>query len=216
MIFTRKGEVRRCGETEKTIYDFLITAYGCGLEMGKQINYWLKYEEFLKIAQTALDCGCVIIKPDSGKRKYGQTLDIITEDKCRYYFYLPEAGTLMSQQIPFQSEQMIGYNAAGNTVIEAGFSSIYDNKKEITRSRLFVISGYYNETGEYIARPKCLTQTYQKLVRIVKRIAPYTEITDHIISTQNNDYLQEREWIHKEYISASCLKLKASMNYKLV
>ena len=184
--------------------------------MGKQINYWLKYEEFLQIAQTALDCGCVIIKPDSGKRKYGQTLDIVTDDKCRYYFYLPEAGTLMSQQIPFQSEQMIGYNAAGNTVIEAGFSSIYDNKKEITRSRLFVISGYYNETGKYIARPKCLTQTYQKLVRIVKRIAPYTEITDHIISTQNNDYLQEREWIHKEYISASCLKLKASMNYKLV
>ena len=59
-------------------------------------------------------------------------------------------------------------------------------------------------------------ETYQKLVRIVKRIAPYIEITDHIISTQNNDYLQEREWIHKEYISASCLKLKASMNYKLV
>ena len=100
--------------------------------------------------------------------------------------------------------------------IEAGFSSIYDNKKEITRSRLFVISGYYNETGKYIARPKCLTQTYQKLVHIVKRIAPYTEITDHIISTQNNDYLQQREWIHKEYISASCLKLKASKNYKLV
>ena len=89
-------------------------------------------------------------------------------------------------------------------------------KKEITRSRLFVISGYYNETGEYIARPKCLTQTYQKLVRIVKRTAPYTEITDHIISTQNNDYLQEREWIHKEYISASCLELKVSKNYKLV
>ena len=53
-------------------------------------------------------------------------------------------------------------------------------------------------------------------VRIVKRIAPYTEITDHIISAQNNDYLQKREWIHKEYISASCLKLKVSKNYKLV
>ena len=184
--------------------------------MGKQINYWLKYEEFLQIAQTALDCGCVIIKPDSGERKYGQTLGIITEDKCRYYFYLPEAGTLMSQQIPFQSEQMIGYNAAGNTVIEVGFSFIYDNKKEITRSRLFVISGYYDEMGNYIARPDCLTRVYQKIVRIVKRIAPYTEITDHIISTQNNDYLQEREWIHKEYISASCLKLKVSKNYKLV
>lgn len=43
----------------------------------------------------------------------------------------------MAQQIPFQSEQLIGYNAAGNTVIEAGFSFIHDNKKEITRSHLF-------------------------------------------------------------------------------
>lgn len=66
--------------------------------MGKQINYWLKY---------------------------GKTLDIITEDKCCYYFHLPEAGTLMAQQIPFQSGQLIGYNAACNTVIEAGFSFIH-------------------------------------------------------------------------------------------
>lgn len=184
--------------------------------MGKQINYWLKYEEFLQIAQAALDYGCVIVKPDLEKIKYGQTLDIITEDKCCYYFYLPEAGTLMAQQIPFQSEQLIGYNGAGNTVIEAGFSFIHDNKKEITRSRLFVISGYYNETGEYIVRPECLTRIYHKLVRIVKKIAPHTEITDHIISMHDNDYLQEREWKHKEYISASCLELKVSKNYRLI
>ena len=184
--------------------------------MGKQIDYWLKYEGFLQIAQAALDYGCVIVKPDLGKIKYGKTLDIITEDKCRYYFYLPEAGTLMTQQIPFQSGQLIGYNAAGNTVIEAGFSFIHDNKKEITRSRLFVISGYYNETGGYIARPECLTRIYHKLVRIVKKIAPYTQITDHFISMHDKDYLQERVWKHKEYISASCLELKVSKNYRLI
>lgn len=93
-------------------------------------------------------------------------------------------------------------------VIEAGFSFIHDNEKKITRSRLFAISGYYDETGEYIARLECLTRIYQKLVRIVKKTAPYTEITDYIVSTHNNDYLQEREWKHKEYISASCLELK--------
>ena len=184
--------------------------------MGKQINYWLKYEEFLQIAQVALDCGCIIIKPDSEKIKYGRSLDIITEDKCRYYFYLPEAGSLMVQEIPFQGGQMTGYNAAGNTVIEAGFSFIHNNEKEITRSRLFAISGYYDETGEYIARPECLTRIYHKLVRIVKKTAPYTEITDHIISMHDNDYLQEREWKHKEYISASCLELKVSKNYRLI
>lgn len=82
--------------------------------MGKQINYWLGREEFLHIAQAALDCGCVIIKPGPGKTEYGQTLDIITEDSRRYYFYLPEAGSLMAQKIPFPDGQMIGYNAAGS------------------------------------------------------------------------------------------------------
>lgn len=184
--------------------------------MGKQINYWLNREEFLHIAQTALDCGCVIIKQGPGKMEYGQTLDIISEDSRRYYFYLPEAGSLMAQKVPFPDGQMIGYNAAGNTVIEAGFSFIHDSEKQITRSRLFTISGYYDETGEYIARPDCLTRTYQKLVRTVKKTAPYTELTDRIISTRDSDYLQEREWKHKEYISASCLALKIAKNYKLI
>lgn len=34
--------------------------------MGKQINYWLGYEDFVKIAQVALDCGCIIIKKFRG------------------------------------------------------------------------------------------------------------------------------------------------------
>lgn len=182
--------------------------------MGKQINYWLNHKEFLQIAQAALDCGCVIMKKDSGKIKYGQTLDMVTEDWTSYYFYLPEAGSLMAQQIPFQGEPMFAYNAVGNTVIQAGFSHINDDEKKITRSRLFVISGYYDENGEYIARPECLTKIYQKLVRVVKKIAPYTEITDHIIS--KHDIFQEEEWKHKEYISPSCLTLKVSKHYKLV
>ena len=51
--------------------------------MGKQINYWLGYTDFLQIAQAALDCGCVIIKPVSEKLIYGQTLDIVTENQHR-------------------------------------------------------------------------------------------------------------------------------------
>lgn len=34
--------------------------------MGKQINYWAGYDDFLKIAQAALDCGCIIIKKSKG------------------------------------------------------------------------------------------------------------------------------------------------------
>lgn len=32
--------------------------------MGKQINYWLGYADFLQIAQAALDCGCVRLVPE--------------------------------------------------------------------------------------------------------------------------------------------------------
>ena len=183
--------------------------------MGKQINYWLGHAEFLQIAQTALNCGCVIVKRVSGQWVYGQALDIVTQDEHRYYFYLPEAGKLMDQQIPFLNEQMIGYNAIGNTVIEAGFSFIREKQKKIARSRLFVISGYYDKSGEYVARPECLTKTYQKLVRVVKKVAPYTELTDHIVSIRDNDYLQDKEWTHKEYVSPSYLELRTSQNYEL-
>ena len=184
--------------------------------MGKQINYWITYKDFLQVAKIALDCGCTIIKPSFEKIMYGQTLDMITENIYRYYFYLPEAGEIMGQQIPFQCEQKIGYNAAGNTVIEAGFSLIRDSEKEIIKSRLFAISGYYDENGEYITRPECLTRIYQKLVRTVKKIAPYTEIVDYITSIHSDNYLQKKEWKHKEYVSPSCLALKISQDYKLV
>lgn len=184
--------------------------------MGKQINYWIDYEDFLEIAQTALDCGCIIIRSSSEKMMYGQSLHIVTEEICQYYFYLPEAGKMMSQQIPFPAEQVIGYNAAGNTVIEAGFSFINEKEKEITRSRLFTTSGYYDETGEFIVRPECLTKVYHKLVRTAKKVAPYTEIVDYITSIHGNDYLQEKEWRHKEYVSPSCLALKVLKNYRLI
>ena len=62
--------------------------------MGKQINYWLGYSEFLQIAHTALDCGCLIIKQDSEELIYGKTLDTVTVNQHRYYFYLPEAGCM--------------------------------------------------------------------------------------------------------------------------
>jgi len=184
--------------------------------MGKQINYWLGYTDFLQIAQAALDCGCVIIKSISGELVYGQTLDTVTEDEHQYYFYLPEAGKLLGKQIPFQNESLTGYNAVGNTVIEAGFSFIDDEQKKITRSRLFAISGYYDENGEYVPRPDCLTKTYNRLVRIAKKVAPYTELTDYIISTRDSSYLQEKEWKHKEYVSPSFLALRAIQKYELV
>lgn len=158
--------------------------------MGKQINYWLGYEDFLKIAQVALDCGCIIIKKGSEKLLYGKTL-------------------------PFNGNNIQSYSPIGSTVIKGGFSFRNDKSKTITRSRLFVISSYYDEQGEYISRPECVTKIYNKLVRTVKKIAPYTVLIDKYISTKEDTYLQEVEWKHKEYISPQYLNLKECKNYHL-
>ncbi|EEG55094.1 hypothetical protein CLOSTASPAR_02830 [[Clostridium] asparagiforme DSM 15981] len=32
--------------------------------MGKQINYWMDYDNFLSLSQKALDLGCTIVKED--------------------------------------------------------------------------------------------------------------------------------------------------------
>lgn len=90
-----------------------------------------------------------------------------------------------------------------------------DAKRTITRSRLFVISGYYNDKGEYVPRPDCVTKLYNRLVRVVKKVAPYTELVDSYISTKDGDYLQEKQWKHKEYISPQVLQLKLHENYTL-
>lgn len=183
--------------------------------MGKQINYWLGYEDFLKIAQVALDCGCIIIKKVSEKLIYGQGLDIVTEHEHYYWFYVSEAGALSGKTLPFNDNDIQGYSPVGNTVIEAGFSFKNDKSKTITRSRLFVISGYYDEQGEYISRPECVTKIYNKLVRITKKVAPLTELIDKYTSIKDDTYLHEVEWKHKEYITPEYLNLKESNNYKL-
>lgn len=32
--------------------------------MGKQINYWMDYDNFLLVAQMAVDLGCTVVKED--------------------------------------------------------------------------------------------------------------------------------------------------------
>ncbi len=50
---------------------------------------------------------------------------------------------------------------------------------------------------------------------MVKRLAPYTELTDTYVSMNDDDYLQEKEWKHKEYISPQFLRLKLTEDYRL-
>lgn len=183
--------------------------------MGKQINYYMGYEDFRLITKKALECGCRIVKSVEGKIVQSTSIDFVTEEEKQYYFYLPEVGELNAKMLPNGHEAIGGYNASGNVVIEAGFSYINTNGKKITRARLFVISGYYDEQGQWIPRPERLEKVYNKLVREVKKVAPYTELTDTYISRRDEDYLQECEYKHKEYVTAECLRLRNELKYRL-
>ena len=60
-----------------------------------------------------------------------------------------------------------------------------------------------------------MTKVYHSLVRYVKKIAPYTEFTDILISTKDENYGEEYEYRHKEYITKNCLDLINNKGYKL-
>ena len=182
--------------------------------MGKQINYYMGYEDFLLVAQEAINCGCTILKKENGKMVGSNSIDAVTRNCRQYYFYWPD-GEKQDGKAGCISEMAGGYNEAGNVTIEAGFSRRDDAKKEISKGRLFVISGYYDAQGSWIPRPDYVTKVYNKLVRAVKKIAPYTELTDILISTRDEDYLQEYEWKRKEYITQEYLRLREIFGYRL-
>jgi len=177
--------------------------------VGKQTNYWLSYQHFLKIAQVTLDCDCVIIKSVQGKIELGNNIEIVSKSTNLYYFlpfetYENEQENLDLRKLCLQCQ-----------VIEAGFSTIHEPTKEILRSRIYVGTGYYNEPGQYISRNDSLTLIYNKLVRTAKKLAPFVELVDVMISTRDATYLQEIEYRHKEYVSPEFLNLREFQGYKL-
>lgn len=188
--------------------------------MGKQINYWMDYDSFLLLAQKALELGGVIVREDfeSGKVIKDNDISIVNRTHYRYYFHFPEAGEIEIETINQKERIKSGYCESGNSIIEAGYSQVVNDgeNKKITRSRIYCISGYYNASKEYIQTPDCLTKIYHSLQRFVKKLAPYTEITDVRVSMRDEDYLKEYEYVHKEYISKKCLDLKINEGYVLL
>ena len=136
--------------------------------MGKQINYYMGFKDFIKVAQFALDLGCVICREENKKIICSNHIDIVTPSVKRYFFYLPEAGELRVRTENGR-EEIGGYNASGIALIEAGFSYVKHDRKTITRGRLFSISGYYDESGNWMERPECVKKVFDKIARKVKK-----------------------------------------------
>ena len=171
--------------------------------MGKQINYWLEYEGFLKIAEAALQKGCEILKVDNGKVIRGNAISIITPNSFNYYFHYPPAGEVVIGSFQDGREFInSGYTPSGNTLIEAGFSYISEVEKTISRARLFVISGYYDENGEWISRPDCMTKLFLSLERVVKKVAPRT--VEEFEYVKPNGEKSIRKYVR--YVSPTCVQ----------
>lgn len=198
--------------------------------MGKQLNYYMDYDNFLLVAQKAVDLGCTIVKEDlnSGKVTESKDVSIVTPYGriCRtsYYFHLLDAGKVTVNVVNGKERLDRGFTVSSNTIIEAGYSFMVNEatgpcgtrqKKEIRRARIYCITGYYNENEEYMPRPECLTKVYHSLARYVRKIAPYTEITDIRISKDLENYGKEYEFRHKVYITKTCLDMVNDEGYKL-
>lgn len=129
--------------------------------MGKQINYYMGYKDFLSVAQVALNCGCTIYRHslENGRWKLisGASLDIIKENCYRYYFHISEIGNFDIEII--SGNQYISCASLLN-VIEAGFSIPNEEKHLILSNRLYVVTGRYADEGNWISRSELLTKIY--------------------------------------------------------
>ena len=167
--------------------------------MGKQINYYMEYESFLKVAQKALDLGAIVLKRTSdGKILQASDLSLITPDYGRYVFFFPQFGPLVIRDLENGQQKLDGFaTASGNAMIEAGFSRC--EGRNINGARLYIQSGYYSNQV-LISRSAEMTSVYEKLVRVVKKLTNYQEIPGKP---------------YKEYVSPYYLDLIENKSYQI-
>lgn len=180
--------------------------------MGKQINYFIEYDNFISLAQKALEVGCKILKEDlkTGVVIESDSTDIISKEWLYYYFYIPETGKYKVEKIGNRERIDYGYNANGLTMIEASMSKIFEKEKRISRGRLYCITNYYDEEKS-IKRPDLTTKIYNTLARYVKKIAPYTEVEHYVL----NPMYEGEKFVTKEYITSECLSYVEKEDYKI-
>ena len=181
--------------------------------MGKQISFYIEYELTVMLAEKALEYGCKIIKNDAvnGSVIESNTTDIISKKFDVYYFHVPEAGKYSVKKSCDRETIDDGYNESGITLIEFMPTVFRNGKKELQRGRLFCISDYYDEEGQVIKRPDCVTKVYNVLSRYVKKIAPYTEVEHYVF----NPMYSGKKFTTKKYISKECLSLVEEKDYAL-
>lgn len=163
--------------------------------MGKQITYYMERESFLVLAQAALDEGLLILKNGYTEEPQEPCADLSAIDDCtEYYFYLPEIAPLTHTHTAYGYYVNSFSYPSCLAIIEAGYSKKASSIKE---SRIYVQTGTYND-DEWIPRPEKITKIYNKLVRKVKKLAPYKELVFY--DEDGEDFWPGK----KEYLSPTC------------
>ena len=182
--------------------------------MGKQINYYMDYESFLKIAELALSEGCLILKNTHTPEPQQPQNDtsIVTEDCMRYYFYLPELAELEYKKDMFGTYYI---NNVGNkltlALIEAGFSKNHggeDTNKppSVNIARLYISTGNFRSNGVLYQRSERIKEIYDKLARLARKVAPRTTLEiDDVIFDEDNKATPTKVQC-KVYASSKCLE----------
>lgn len=181
--------------------------------MGKQINYYMDYESFLKIAELALSEGCLILKnahtPEPQQPQ--NDISIVTEDCMGYYFYLPELAELEYAVDNFGKYYIktVG-NGLSLSLIEADFSKNHngkDNEKPFVNiARLYIPTGNYRSNGVLYQRSERITAIYDKLARLARKVAPRTTLEiDDVIFDEDNKATPTKVQC-KVYASSKCLE----------
>jgi hypothetical protein len=145
--------------------------------MGKQINYYMDYDNFLKLAEVALGEGCMILRNEHTPYEQIPQSDIsaILPEHTEYYFYLPELADLEQLRDVYGNYYV---NTRRNfALIEAGFSRKREAEKcWITRSRLYIQTSDYDTDGQRIVCTERLVKVYEKLARLVRKLCPTMKI----------------------------------------
>lgn len=187
--------------------------------MGKQINYYMDYESFLKLAERALSEGCMILKNDCTEepQQPPNNVSVVTEDWMRYYFYLPELAEIEYKR----SKGGLYYidnraNELTLALIEAGFSKKHNGRNGlpfVNIARLYIPTGVWID-GVWHQRSERITTVYNKLARLARKLAPRTsiEIDDVAFDEKNNALPAKRE--ATAWVSPECLEWR-NQGYEL-
>lgn len=145
--------------------------------MGKQITYYIDHSEFLILAQAALDAGCSILRKENTPEPAVPTRDLSAIDPShpQWIFVLPGA-----------PELEFGRDIAGNyflrregpietMLIETGFS-VLNNKGVWRESHLWIPTTALLDHA-LVPRPEASTRIYDKLARVVRKLAPTRSFT---------------------------------------